>query len=211
MVDLIHELQPRCLINDRLGVPGDFGSPEQRIPGSQPDRLFEVCMSLNGHWSYNQNDHRWKEPKVVVRNLVDVVSKGGNYLLGIGPTAEGILPPEAVTVLEEAGQWLKINSASIYGSEASPFPRLTFDGRCTRKAGTLYLHVFTWPKDGQLTVAITNPVKRAYLLADPGQATLKVNVSEGGATIAIPAAAPDPIDTVIAVEIEGELKLAAAP
>jgi alpha-L-fucosidase len=205
----IHQLQPGCVINDRLGLPGDCDTPEQSIPGTRPRRFFEVCMSLNGHWSYNKNDHRWKDAKTVVHNLVDVVSKGGNYLLGLGPTPEGVFPSEALPVLEGIGQWLGTNSESVYGAGASPFNRMPFDGRCTQKPGTLYLHVFTWPNDNQVLVPIANKVKRAYLLADPRREALEVTVSQDGVTIKPRAQNLDPIDAVIALEIEGEPKLLA--
>jgi alpha-L-fucosidase len=209
IVDLVHQLQPRCILNDRLGVPGDCGTPEQHIPDGRPGRLFEVCMSLNGHWSYNKNDHNWKSPTVVVRNLVDIAGKGGNYLLGIGPTPEGTFPPEAVAVLDAVGKWTAANAESVYGTMASPMDRLTFDGRCTQRPGMLYLHVFTWPKDARLAVPLANKVKRAYLLADPKREALAVTASDRGTVIALPPQAPDPIDTVVAVEIEGPVKMAA--
>src|SRR6185369_12031720 len=86
IIDMIHELQPKCLVNNRLGLPADYGTPEQRIPGERQTNSFEVCMTLNKHWGYNKHDNSWKEPKVVIQNLVDIVSKGGNYLLNVGPT-----------------------------------------------------------------------------------------------------------------------------
>ena len=209
IVDLVRQLQPRCILNDRLGVPGDCDTPEQHVPGGRPGRLFEVCMSLNGHWSYNKNDHNWKSPTVVVRNLVDIAGKGGNYLLGIGPTPEGVFPPEAVAVLDAVGQWTAANAESVYGVTGSPLDRLTFDGRCTQRPGMLYLHVFTWPKDARLAVPLANKVKRAYLLADPKREALAVTASDRGTVIALPPQAPDPIDTVVAVEIDGPPKMAA--
>jgi alpha-L-fucosidase len=210
IVDEVHQLQPWCVIDDRLGLPGDCDTPEQNIPAGQPTRMFEVCMSLNHHWGYNKNDHDWKSPKEVVRNLVDTASKGGNYLLGVGAMADGIFPPpEAETILDTVGQWANANSESIHGVTASPFDRLMFDGRCTQKPGVLYLHVFTWPEDGQLLVPVMNKVKRAYLLADPERKALSETTSEHGVTIALPAQAPDLIDTVVALEIDGQPEMTA--
>ena len=199
IIDMVHELQPRCVINDRLGLPGDCGTPEQSIPGQRSARLFEVCMSLNGHWSFNKADHNWKSPSTVVRNLVDIAGKGGNYLLGIGLTPEGTLPQESGQVLAAVGAWMAVNGESVYGTEASPLEKLSFDGRCTQKPGRLYLHLFAWPKDHQVVLPIKNEIRRAYLLADPKRAPLPVR----GVTVELPAQAPDQIDSVVVVKIEG--------
>ena len=106
LIDLIHRLQPNCLVNNRLGLPADYGTPEQKIPGQRGHAPFEVCMTLNNHWGYNKNDNHWKQPKVVIRNLVDIASKGGNYLLNVGPTSDGVLPDPAVSILKDVGQWM---------------------------------------------------------------------------------------------------------
>src|SRR5439155_20601574 len=99
IIDMIHEIQPNCLVNNRLGLPGDYGTPEQKIPDKKSDTPWETCMTLNKHWGYNKNDHDWKEPKEVIQKLADIASKGGNYLLNIGPTAEGEFPPESIQIL----------------------------------------------------------------------------------------------------------------
>jgi len=111
-----------------------------------------------------------------------------------------------VTILDAVGRWVNANSEAINGADASPFDRFQFNGRCTQKPGVLYLHVFTWPKDGQILVPVTNTVKRAYLLADGGHEALNVTSAENGVAIALPAEAPDPIDTVVALEIDGKPK-----
>jgi len=152
--------------------------------------------------------------KDLLQQLVDVTSKGGNLLLNIGPDASGEILPQARQCLERFGDWMAVNAESIHGTRASPFSQLPFDGRCTQKPGVLYLHVFAWPADGTLTLPATNRVKRAWLLADAGREELKTTVTARGIDTALPEAAPDPIDTVVAVEIEGEprvLRLPAAP
>ena len=120
IVDMIHELQPDCLIINRLGgsrsgisIGADYGTPEQTIPGGGQKTAFEVCMTLNDHWGYNKNDKNWKDTKTIVHNLVDIVSKGGNYLLNVGPTSEGLIPEESIKILKEVGQWLKVNGESL--------------------------------------------------------------------------------------------------
>src|SRR3954471_8826279 len=101
LVQMIHDVQPNCLINNRGGVPADYGTPEQRIPGGKTVEPFEVCMTLNRKWGYNRFDDEWKQPPLVVRNIADIVSKGGNYLINVGPTGEGEIPAEDVRILKE--------------------------------------------------------------------------------------------------------------
>ena len=206
IVDEIHQLQPRCLVNNRLGIPADYGTPEQHIPGARPTNSFEVCMTLNGHWGFNKNDHNWKEPKVVVRNLADIASKGGNYLLNVGPTSDGIFPPDAVRILGDVGKWMDVNGESIYGTVASPLNNTPTWGRITQKGTKLYLHVFNWPSDGKLTVSdIDTKVRRASLLADKHQ---KLNVAQTTAheiEITVPSNAPDALDSVIVLDCSGPI------
>ena len=116
MVKMIHEIQPDCLINNRLGAGGDYGTPEQYIPAGGAKEPFEVCMTLNGHWGYNKADQNWKTTSTLVHNLIDIVSKGGNYLLNVGPTAEGLIPGPSVDRLKEIGVWMKVNGEAIEGA-----------------------------------------------------------------------------------------------
>ncbi|OHB67946.1 MAG: hypothetical protein A2Y76_01110 [Planctomycetes bacterium RBG_13_60_9] len=202
IIDMIHQVQPRCLVNNRLGLPADYGTPEQRIPGQASKDLFEVCMTLNRHWGYNKNDQDWKSPETIIRNLADIAGKGGNYLLNVGPTAEGTIPEGSVRTLREVGKWMKVNGESIYGTTASPFAKTPW-GRCTAKPGKLYLHVFDWPADGRLSVpGLRNKVARAYLLADSDHPCTATQ-SDAQVTIAMPQEAPDKIDTVVVLQIEG--------
>ncbi|WP_163840175.1 alpha-L-fucosidase [Pseudoxanthomonas sacheonensis] len=210
----LHSLNPDLIINNRIGKGrdgmqgmdkgegvGDFGTPEQEIPplGYGPGVYWESCMTLNDHWGFNKNDHHWKSPETIVRNLIDIASKGGNYLLNVGPTAEGLIPQPSVERLSEVGKWMKANGESIYGTQASPFDAPLAWGRVTRKPGRLYLHVFDWPKDGRLALPMGIQYSRAYLLAAPDQ-PLKIQYAKEGASLAVPAIAPDPIASVIVVE-----------
>jgi alpha-L-fucosidase len=202
IIDEIHQLQPRCLVNNRLGLPGDYGTPEQKIPGQRPTNSFEVCMTLNRHWGYNKNDQNWKEPKAVIQNLADIASKGGNYLLNVGPTAEGTFPPDSVRILNEVGLWMKVNGDSIYGTSASPLDATPSWGRATQKGSRLYLHVFDWPADGKLMVnGLSATVKQAYLLSDPKRAPLDfARVNPLDVSVNVPSVAPDKNDSVVVLE-----------
>jgi len=212
LVQLIYSLQPDCIVNQRVGNRlGDYRVAEQSIPaGGFPDP-WETCMTLNKHWGYFKGDEAWKPPVTVIHNLVDIASKGGNYLLNVGPTGQGVIPQGAVADLTAVGAWMKVNSEAIYGTTSSPFGALFPWGRCTAKIGangtTLYLHVFDWPADGKLV--IPNPrgkIETAYLLVDP---STKLDFTDAGpdakVTISLPADAPDKISSTVVV------KLSAAP
>lgn len=210
----LRRLDPKLIINNRIGHTrdahgvnqgvgvGDFGTPEQEIPpqGYPPGVYWESCMTLNDHWGYNKYDQHWKSPTTVVHNLVDIASKGGNYLLNIGPTAEGVLPAGGVAVLKQVGRWMQANGVSIYGTSASPFPQAFPWGRVTRAPRRLYLHVFDWPAGHELPLPFTGAVHRAYLLTAPNQA-LEVRRMAGGIGVKLPPAAPDEMDSVIVLEV----------
>lgn len=213
--DLLHsllKLQPGIITNDRLGFyPGDTGTPEQTIPETGlPGRDWETCMTMNETWGYKSTDHNWKPTPALIRNLVDIASKGGNYLLNVGPTSEGVIPEPSVQRLTEIGKWMKVNGASIYGTAPSPFSGLSW-GRCTQKPGKLYLHVFDWPKDGKLVVPLKNSIKRAYLLSDKKRSRLRLSTALGMWVIHLPPAAPDPVDTVVVAEIQGKPEITPTP
>jgi alpha-L-fucosidase len=210
-------IQPSLIVNNRVGkarnsmqgmdkgegAVGDYGTPEQEIPatgfGSGVD--WESCMTMNDTWGFKKNDHNWKSTATIVRMLIDCASKGGNLLLNVGPTPEGQIPAASVERLAEVGKWMKANSDAIYGTTASPFKQLSF-GKCTQKPGKLFLHVLNWPGEGMLVVPIRNSVKRAYMLSEASQA-LETKASERGLEITLPRSAPDPIASVLTLEIDG--------
>jgi alpha-L-fucosidase len=201
------ELRPNIILNDRLGgnFPGDTNTPEQTIPAQGfPNRDWETCMTMNNTWGFKSFDNNWKTTQTLVRNLIDCSSKGGNFLLNVGPTSEGLIPDPSVQRLAEVGKWMKTNNEAIYGSTASAFKKLSW-GKCTQKPGKLYLHVFDWPTNGTLVVPMTTKITKAYLLADKSQ-TLATTATESGIEIKVPAAAPDPIATVIVAEIDGPVQ-----
>jgi alpha-L-fucosidase len=204
------KLQPGIIWNNRLGggYKGDTETPEQFIPPTgYPGRDWETCMTMNRTWGYKSYDNNWKPVETLIRNLVDIASKGGNYLLNVGPTSEGLIPGPSVERLKEVGKWMKTNSEAIYATSASPFKRLPW-GRCTKKSHdggtTLYLHVFDWPADGKLVVpGLKSEAEGACLLADASKQPLKTERDGGNLIINVPAAAPDKICSVVALNIKG--------
>ena len=173
LVGYLHQLDPQLIVNDRANGSGDFGTPEQSIPASGLNRDWETCMTINGNWGFSANDHKFKSTSDLLHNLMDIASKGGNYLLNVGPTDEGIIPAPEVERLKEMGDWLKTNGESLYGTTAGPFKKQLAWGRATQKPGKLFLTVFDWPKDGSILVPVNGQVAKAYLLSRPSE-TLKV-------------------------------------
>lgn len=225
----LRELDPRLIINNRVdkgregmagmtrapGAVGDFGTPEQTIPpnGFGPGVDWETCMTMNDTWGYSRFDTNWKSSRTLIRNIIDVASKGGNYLLNVGPTGEGLIPKGSVERLEEIGQWMKVNGQAIYGTRASPFSKTLPWGRCTSKisahSATLYLHVFDWPKDGRLAVrGLKNKVKSAQLLDGTKKIRLPVEAGDSGVTVVLPATPVNSISSTIVLRLKGRLEIA---
>ena len=203
---------PNIITNNRLGggYKGDTETPEQFVPSTGfPGRNWEACMTMNDTWGYKSYDENWKSAKTIIRNLAEIVSKGGNFLLNVGPTAEGEIPAASMERLAEVGKWIDVNKESIYGTTASPFAYLSW-GCCTRKDQKLYLHIFDYPTNGQLRVPMNNKIKKAYLLSTPSK-QLPVNKENKRSVIQIPKQAPDKINTVVVVEFEGEPIITPSP
>lgn len=219
---MIRELQPGAVINNRIGVAGDFDTPEQftpkgiptkkgRLVGTDPSkqegvaagvpkpedfRPWETCMTINRTWAYNRHDTNYKSATTLIRTLVDVASKGGNFLLNVGPTPEGTIQPEFEERLRTVGEWMKGNGEAIYGTTYGPLQGLSF-GRTTAKGKTIYLHVFDWPA-GKLELTGLNARVTSARLLQGGQ-TLKFTQRGNQLTLNVPAQAPDPHASVIAL------------
>jgi len=208
-------MRPSLIINNRVGhsrqgmagmsankdAPGDFGTPEQRVPPQGlPGVDWETCMTLNDTWGFQSFDDGWKDTRTLVRLLVDAASKGGNFLLNVGPTAQGVIPPQSVSRLREMGDWMRANGEAVYGTTASPYG-LPAWGRYTAKtsAGRVYAHVFDWPKDRRLTLTGVKAKPRAvYLLAD--RKPLVVEQAADGWTVQLPVVPPSAISSVVVLE-----------
>ncbi len=205
------KLQPNIITNDRLKkpeYPGDTRTPEQKIPGVKDldNNDWETCMTMNGTWGFRASDNNWKSSKVLIQNLCDIASKGGNYLLNVGPKADGTFPIESIDRLKEMGTWLQKNKESIYASKASPIG--SFDwGRCTtnltKQGLAVYLLVFNWPANGSLNIPlIKNKIKRVTVL-ETGEKCSFVN-NEVNTNITIPYNAPNDKVSVIKLLLKGD-------
>ena len=210
MFDGLVELQPGIIVNNRLlyGHDGDLRTPEQNVPPTGLNFDWEACMTMNTTWGYKSYDDDWKSSEQLIHNLVDSASKGGNYLLNVGPMANGEIPKASIERLKDVGEWMNVNSSSIYGTTASPFIRLPW-GRATKKeypnATELYLHVFDWPADGLLRVdGLRSEISGAYFMAD-FQQQIQVEKTQEGVALKLPDKPLDEIDTVIVLKITGKL------
>ena len=215
LYQFVRGLQPDIIVNNRVDkgrkgmegldregdFAGDFGTPEQEIPDTgHPGLDWESCMTMNDTWGWKAADTNWKSDEVLIRNLIDVVSKGGNYLLNVGPTPEGYIPAPSLDRLQAIGAWLKVNGEAIYGAQASPYPKPSW-GRYTQKEGVLYAHLFEWPEDGVIYVphpSSGKPIEKARTLSDGSP--LKTDAGSMGVTVFLPESAPDPIATVIRLD-----------
>ncbi len=202
---------PDIVMNNRLGggVLGDTATPEQRIATDPLGRGFEVCMTINKSWGYNANDTQWKSAQELIRNLSDISSKGGNYLLDVGPMADGTIPQPEVDRLLAIGKWLKINGSAIYGTEAGPYPDPLAWGRVTQRTlpnggTTLYLHVWDWPADGKVLLPGIKQSPRSGRLLASG-AAIKTSLTEGGLLVTLPGFATDPDVSVASLEFMGNV------
>jgi alpha-L-fucosidase len=204
LLAVVKEKQPSVIMNNRLGggVKGDIDTPEQFIPstGGPVGRDWETCMTMNNTWGFKKQDIDWKSSADLLRKLLDICHKGGNFLLNVGPTPEGVIPTASVERLQAAGAWLQKNGESVYGTTGSPIPFLSWGG-CTRKGQTLYLHVFDWPSNGELRLPMRVKVTGAHLLAGN---PLTHEIKDDAIVIHLPTKKPDAVASVIKLTIESE-------
>jgi alpha-L-fucosidase len=216
MNQMVFELQPEIIVNNRNGLEGDFSTPEQEISASEKGRAWETCMTMNDSWGYNRGDDSWKSAKTIVSNLANCAGGGGNYLLNIGPTPDGSVPAESVKILETVGQWLESNGKSIYGAERGSFS-WNSNANYTRRGNVLYIHQQYWP--GETPAAEWLPFfQPATVIAIGGLKTkvksvrllrtdqnIRFTQDEFSLRLTtLPSQAPDHPTTVFEVECEGE-------
>ena len=197
----VRGLQPDIILNNRSKVPEDFDTPEQRIQASKA-RAWEACMTMNDSWGYHRADDNWKSAKTCLRNLITCARDGGNYLLNIGPTADGSIPAESSRILTEVGNWMSKNSSSIYGAEPCQVRRSQYIN-FTRKGNTLFAHVYFWPGETVTIGGMQTKVLSAKLLAT-GVPVPFVQDEFRTRFTGLPAAAPDTPITTLAIQCDGE-------
>jgi len=197
---MVFELQPEIIVNNRNALPGDFATPEQHITADQ--RAWESCMTMNDSWGYQRADDNWKSPKTIVRNLVTCAHDTGNYLLNIGPKADGSIPEESVTALTAVGKWMRRNGSAIYESEKCQ-PRNSLFAGFSRKGNTLYMHVHFWPGATVSLGGLRNQVVSARLLSSGREVKFEQDDFRVRFT-GLPEQAPDEPVSTIAIECDGE-------
>ncbi|MFM9145072.1 MAG: alpha-L-fucosidase [Phycisphaerales bacterium] len=226
--DFVRSLQPRIIVNNRVDsgragmegfsadehARGDYGTPEQTIPpNGMPGKDWETCMTMNDTWGYKSSDQNWKSAQTMIRMLCDIASKGGNFLLNVGPKGDGTIPQESVERLARMGEWMRVNGESIRGTQASPFTKKLPWGRATmrsrrgewRDVTLLYLHVFDWPADGTLRLeGIANAAGGAQVLG-ANDRTPAVKQDAGAIVVSGLGTTPaDPDCTVVRIDLKGE-------
>lgn len=208
--DYVKSIQPDCLVSGRISYEpgvGDYGSlGDNEIPAGKVLGDWETPATLNHTWGYKKNDNNWKAPETLIRQLIELLSKGVNYLLNIGPKPDGAIPEESILILEEMGKWVHLNEEAVYGTSCTPFS-IDFNwGRAAVKENCLYLYLFE--KMTHLELAgIRNQVKRAVLIGEEKKEVAFEQFHEEASDnhllkLTIPAS-ENPYQDVIRLELDG--------
>ena len=186
MVDLVKSLQPNCIVSGRIGNElGEYMTTgDNFIPRLPYEGDWEVPATLNDTWGFNKDDHKWKDPEEIIRLLVKINSRGGNYLLNIGPEASGHVPDESIRILDEVGKYVNENEEAIFRTKRVGIYAYELDwGMLTRKDHKLYVHVFK-PRRRVELINIANKITGAYLVADKRELEFKTSMTcEGNSAI----------------------------
>ena len=222
--DIVRGLQPQTLIDGRLGTEGDYASTgDNVIPLHIDADAWEVPATINHTWGYRKDDTDWKSAGEIVFKLVDITSKGGNYLLNVGPMSDGVIPPPSQDVLRTAGRWLQTNGDAIYGAGGTPFgaelgeasktmknvrgEEMAYpntEWRYTTKPGKLYITFFAEPRAPFVVPAMKNTATKAYYLGgDRGAKPVEMKMENGHVVLNIERPIPDPMGSVVVVEVSG--------
>ena len=223
LYNLCRSLQPDVIVNNRVdvhrggmagfsaegsGAVGDFGTPEQEVPAhGLPGTDWETCMTIHTHWGHNKADTNAKPGRMLVHTLIDVASKGGNFLLNIGPMSSGEIQPTEADRLAHIGRWMKINSESIHGTGAGVLPSTPWGRSTIKRDGrhtTLYLHAFDWPSDNSLFIDGLGSTPRSVSILGSDRADFTMTLTDGGLRLDLPSITPDPDATVIKLVFDGE-------
>lgn len=219
----VRSLQPNIIVNNRVDkgrggmggfsdaeFAGDYGTPEQEIPGNGlPGVDWESCMTMNNSWGFHKNDHDWKSAQTILTNLIDCASKGGNYLLNVGPSPEGLIPQPSQERLLEVGKWLKANGEAIYGSQAGPFVKPLPWGRVTQKPGKLYLMVFDKKASRIDLPGLKANIRKVYSLQGTKKEIIPVANSDRGASLTVPPSTENV--PVYVMEVDGKVSVEVPP
>jgi alpha-L-fucosidase len=212
---MILEGNPSAIINSRLQGYGDYATPEQGLPVKRPEeKYWELCMTINDSWGYQQNDKEFKSPGQIIKIFAECLSKGGNLLLDVGPRADGSIPDEEVKVLRELGKWSKKNAEAIYGTEGG-LPSGYFYGPSTisKDSTMLYLYIYGNPKGEVMLEGVKNKINRIYVVGNGTKLTWKEYLkpywsnNAGLYFINVPETVLDEYMTVIAVILDGKLQI----
>ncbi len=211
LLDLIYELQPAILVNNRLGIDADLDTPEQHVKASKPGRGWETCMTIGDEsaWGYSRHNPVRKTLGQLLRNLSKAACGEGNYLLNTGPDGRGAIVPEDAVVLKKMGEWLKVHGEAIYGSRR--FPIRYTRGGFTRKGNTLYLHVNFWSAPEIVVPLFKHLPKRAILLATGQELTITRKSNHRMSIAGLPYECPHEAMTIIRLEFDRQPELTEEP